>query len=148
MRNTLPILLHGLANVLTMCRTLRLSAATLANLILVVVREFPPLSFVLCHYVSGAFLPAPIINIVRVAKKERKLDILLRWTHEEVARATIHAHYIYLNTPRNPLAFIQASMEFRQIIPQIPEVQKRNKNGAYYPTCPFLKYVTSHHETH
>ena len=46
-------------------------------------------------------------------------------------------HHAYLNTHINPLAYIRASVGFREIIPQIPEVQKRDENGAFFPTSHF-----------
>ena len=71
-RNRLPIVRHGLADMLPVLGAFGPSYRGLANLVLVFVGEFPPLSFVLCHCLPGVFMPASTNKYDNPRKKEKR----------------------------------------------------------------------------
>lgn len=69
-RNSLPIISHGLADMQAMLCTLGLVHGRLANLLSVLIGEFPVLSLEFFHCAPGASMPASVINIQSPAKRE------------------------------------------------------------------------------
>lgn len=74
-RNLSPIVLQCLAEMQAMGIALGLVCRCLANLLLVLVGEFSPLSLVVFHRSPGASMPASVINIQSIAKKESVVEI-------------------------------------------------------------------------